>query len=54
MPAKKLTIPTTAGTHTGRVEEGHLGKSMVVSVGAVVVTGGAGRLLVLVKMKGLA
>lgn len=68
MPASKLTIPTITGTHTG-IEEGHLGRmvgaglELVVAVtvvvvvpGAtvVVVTGGLGRLLILVKMKGLA
>lgn len=64
MPASKLTFPTTTGTHTG-MEGGHLGTAMVgvrlelvvgCVLGAVVVTvtGGVGRLLILVKMNGLA
>lgn len=64
MPASKLTIPTITGIHTG-IEKGHLSEGMVgagvdmvvyVTVAAVVVlvvTGRLGRLLILVKMKGL-
>lgn len=57
MPTSKLTIPTITGTHTG-IEEGHLGTGMVgagleLGVG-LGVTAGLRRLLILVKMKGLA
>lgn len=69
MPASKLTIPTITGTHTG-MEEEHLGTRTVgaglelvlvvvvvseIGVSVVeVITGGLGRLLILVRMKGLA
>lgn len=59
MPASKLTIPTITGTHTG-IEEEHLGTwvgaglGLVVVVVVVVFTGALCRLLILVKMKGLA
>lgn len=59
MPASKLTIATITGTHTGK-EEGHLGTGRaVIGQGLVVVVvvmfaGALGRLLILVKMKGLA
>lgn len=62
IPVSKLTIPTITGTHTG-MEGEHLGtgtvgsapEPVVVVSGAAVVmaTGGFGRLLILVKMKGL-
>lgn len=46
MPTSKLATPATTGTHTGK-EGGHS------ITGLGVVTGGLGRLLMLVKMKGL-
>ena len=66
MPTSKQTIPTVTGTHTA-MEEEQVG-TKVVGVGlvlvlvvseigvsvVVVITGGLGRLLILVKMKGLA
>lgn len=60
IPASKLIVPTTTGTHTG-MDEGHLGTGLdvlgvvvVPVVGATVVTEGLWRLLILVKMKGCA
>lgn len=57
MPASKLPIPTTTGTHTG-MEEEHFGDIValrvvvVLGVGLEVVTGGTAGLLPLVKIKG--
>lgn len=65
MPPRKVTNETTTGTHSG-IENGHKGTRSVGSglevlvepeTGAavvVVITGGLGRLLIFVKMKGLA